>query len=58
MPRKQRNFTLQKSLDFCYAIAFEMGASLESLAFPREQEKLQAVFDEIIDSFEVIPIDR
>ena len=37
---------------------FEMGASRESLGFPREQEKLQAVFDEILDSFEVIPIDR
>lgn len=44
--------------DTGYAIAFEMGASRESLGFPREQEKLQAVFDEILDSFEVIPIDR
>lgn len=43
--------------DTGYAIAFEMGASTESLAHPRAMEALAFVFDEIVGSFRIEPLE-
>lgn len=44
--------------DTGYSVAFEMGASTDSLQFPRAQEALEAVFHEIVGSFDVQPLER